>query len=36
MKDYHDLCLIYDVLLLADVFETIRNNSFRNYTKVII
>ena len=31
MKDYHDLCLKCDVLLLADVFETSRNNSIKNY-----
>ena len=31
MKDYHDLCLKCDVLLLADVFETFRNNSLKNY-----
>ena len=31
MKDYHDLYLKYDVLLLADVFEKIRNNSLKNY-----
>ena len=30
MKDYHDLCLECDVLL-ADVFEKHRNNSFKNY-----
>ena len=31
MKDYHDLYLKCDVLLLADVFEKIGNNSFKNY-----
>ena len=31
MKDYHDLYLKYDVLLLADVFEKFRNNSLKNY-----
>ena len=31
MKDYHDLYLKCDVLLLADVFEKIRNNSLKNY-----
>ena len=27
MKDYHDLYLKYNVLLLADVFGKIRNNT---------
>ena len=31
MKDYHDLYLKCHVLLLADVFEKIRNNSLQNY-----
>ena len=31
MKDYHDLYLECDVLLLADVFEKFRNNSIKNY-----
>ena len=31
MKDYHDLYLKNDVLLLADVFEKFRNNRFKNY-----
>ena len=31
MKDYHDLYLKCDVLLLADVFEKFRNNSLKNY-----
>ena len=31
IKDYYDLYLKCDVLLLADVFETFRNNSFKNY-----
>ena len=31
MKDYHDLYLKCDVLLLADVFEKFRNNSIKNY-----
>ena len=31
MKDYHDLYLKCDVLLLADVFEIFRNNSLKNY-----
>ena len=31
MKDYHDLYLKCDVLLLADVCEKFRNNSLKNY-----
>ena len=31
MSDYHDLHLKCHVLLLADVFEKFRNNSFKNY-----
>ena len=31
MKDYHDLYLKCDVLLLADVFEKFGNNSLNNY-----
>ena len=31
MNDYHDLHLKCHVLLLADVFEKFRNNSFKNY-----
>ena len=31
MKDYHDLYLNCDVLLLADVFEISRNNSPSHY-----
>ena len=31
IKDYHDLYLKCDVLLLADVFEEFRNNSLKNY-----
>ena len=31
MKDYHDLCLKCDVLLLAIVFEKFRNNSLKNH-----
>ena len=31
VKDYHDLCLKCNVLLLADVFEKFRNNSLKNY-----
>ena len=31
MKDYHDLYLRCDVLLLADVFENFRNSSIKNF-----
>ena len=31
MKDYHDLQLKCDALLLADVFENLRNSSVKNY-----
>ena len=31
MKDYHDLYLKCDVLLLADVFEKFINNILKNY-----
>ena len=31
MKDYHNLYLKCDVLLLAGVFEKYRNNSIKNY-----
>ena len=31
MKDYHDFYLKCDVLLLADFFEKLRNNSLKNY-----
>ena len=31
MKDYYNLYLKYDVLLLADMFEKFRNNSLKNY-----
>ena len=30
LKDYHDLCIKCDVLLLADVFEKFRNNSLKS------
>ena len=31
IKDYHDLYLKYDVLLLTDVFEKFRNNTLKSY-----
>ena len=31
MKDFHDLYLKCDVLVLADVFEKFRNNSLKNF-----
>ena len=31
MKDYHNLYLKCDVLLLADEFKKFRNNSLKNY-----
>ena len=31
MKEFHDLNLKCDVLLLADVFEKFRNNNLKNY-----
>ena len=31
MRDYHDLYLKWNVLLLADVFEKFRNNSLKYY-----
>ena len=31
MKDYYDLYLKCDVLLLADVFDKFRNNGLKNY-----
>ena len=31
MKDYHDLYLKCDILLLPDVFEKFRNTSLKNY-----
>ena len=33
MKDYHDLYIKCDVLLLADVFKKFRNNSLKNMSK---
>ena len=38
MKDYHDLYLKWDILLLADVFEKFRNSSLKimDYDRVII
>ena len=31
IKDYHELYLRCDVLLLADAFEIFRNNNLKNY-----
>ena len=31
MKNYHDLHLKYEALLLADVFGSFRNNTLKNY-----
>ena len=31
MKDFQDLYLRYYVLLLADIFETFKNDSLKNY-----
>ena len=31
IKDYHDLYLQFDVLLLTDMFEKFGNNSIKNY-----
>ena len=31
-KDYHDLCLIGNVLLLADIIENFRNRYLENYS----
>ena len=31
VKDYHDLYLKCDVLLLAYVFEKVKNNSYNNH-----
>ena len=36
MKDYHNLYLKCDVLLLADVLEKFRNNSLNNYNVQVI
>ena len=38
LKDYHDLFLEYDVLLLADVFKKLKNYSLKvmGYAWVII
>ena len=30
-KNYHDMCLKRDVLLLVDVFEKFSNNDLENY-----
>ena len=31
IKDYHDLYLKRNVLLLADILERLKNNSLKNY-----
>ena len=31
MKDYHELFLKFDVLILTNVFEKFRSNSLKNY-----
>ena len=31
IKDYQNLCFQCDILLLAGVFEKLRNNSLKNY-----
>ena len=31
LKNYHDLHLKYEALLLADVFGSFRNNTLKNY-----
>ena len=31
MKDYHNLYLKYDILLLTDVFEKVRNSSLKDF-----
>ena len=36
MKDYHNLYLKWDVLILADVFENFRNNSSNNYELLLM
>ena len=36
MKDYHNLYLKCDVLLLADLFEKFRKNNLKNHVQVII
>ena len=35
-KDYHDLHLKCDLLLLADVFERFKNKAWKNYVEVTI
>ena len=35
MNDYHNFYLKCDVSLLPDVFEIFKNNSLKNYVKVI-
>ena len=34
MKNYHDLYLKCDALLLTNVFETFRNNTLKNLDQV--
>ena len=36
MKDYHNLHLKYNVLLLADVSEKLRNNILKNIMDYVI
>ena len=31
MKDYHSLYLKYDILLLTNVFEKVRNSSLKDF-----
>ena len=35
MKDYHDLHLRCDILLLVDIFEKFGNNILKNYVSVV-
>ena len=36
MKDYQDLYLKCDVLVLADIFEKFRNYILKNFVQVVI